>query len=109
MLSCSTATRRATSSGELAPLTLISVLDSSETAPPAEAIAAERRSQVGTGMRNERIRTYNFPQNRVTDHRLTGDNKNFNIDAVINGDLDPIIDALTMQAQAEKLRESTES
>ena len=73
------------------------------------AIAAERRSQVGTGMRNERIRTYNFPQNRVTDHRLTGDNKNFNIDAVINGDLDPIIDALTMQAQAEKLRESTES
>ena len=41
MLSCSTATRRATSSGELAPLTLISVLDSSETAPPAEAIAAD--------------------------------------------------------------------
>ena len=73
------------------------------------AVTSERRSQVGTGMRNERIRTYNFPQNRVTDHRLTGDSKNFNIDAVINGDLDPIIDALTMQAQAEKLRESTES
>lgn len=73
------------------------------------AVTNERRAQVGTGMRNERIRTYNFPQNRVTDHRLTGDNKNFNIDAVINGDLDPIIDALTMQAQAEKLRESTES
>ena len=73
------------------------------------AVTNERRAQVGTGMRNERIRTYNFPQNRVTDHRLTGDNKNFNIDAVINGDLDPIIDALTMQTQAEKLRESTES
>ena len=73
------------------------------------AVTNERRAQVGTGMRNERIRTYNFPQNRVTDHRLTGDSKNFNIDAVINGDLDPIIDALTMQAQAEKLRESTES
>ena len=58
------------------------------------AVTNERRAQVGTGMRNERIRTYNFPQNRVT---------------VINGDLDPIIDALTMQAQAEKLRESTES
>ena len=72
-------------------------------------VTGMRRSQVGTGMRNERIRTYNFPQNRVTDHRLTGDSKNFNIDAVINGDLDPIIDALTMQAQAEKLRESTES
>ena len=73
------------------------------------AVTNERRAQVGTGMRNERIRTYNFPQNRVTDHRLTGDEKNFNIDAVMNGGLDPIIDALTMQAQAEKLRESTES
>ena len=72
------------------------------------AITSERRAQVGSGMRNERIRTYNFPQNRVTDHRLTGENKNFNIDTVMNGDLDPIIDALTMQEQAEKLRESTE-
>ena len=73
------------------------------------AITSERRAQVGSGMRNERIRTYNFPQNRVTDHRLTGENKNFNIDAVMNGDLDPIIDALTMQEQAEKLRESSEA
>ena len=72
------------------------------------AITSERRAQVGTGMRNERIRTYNFPQNRVTDHRLTGENKNFNIDAVINGELDPIIDALTMQYQAEALRRSAE-
>ena len=72
------------------------------------AITSERRAQVGTGMRNERIRTYNFPQNRVTDHRLTGDLKNFNIDAVINGDLDPIIDALTMQYQAEELKRSME-
>ena len=70
------------------------------------AVTNERRAQVGSGMRNERIRTYNFPQNRVTDHRLTGEVKNFNIDAVINGDLDPIIDALQMQDQAEKLRES---
>ena len=67
------------------------------------AITGERRAQVGTGMRNERIRTYNFPQNRVTDHRLTGDGKNFNIDSVINGELDPIIDALTMQEQAAML------
>ena len=72
------------------------------------AITSERRAQVGTGMRNERIRTYNFPQNRVTDHRLTGENKNFNIDAVINGELDPVIDALTMQYQAEELRRSME-
>ncbi|MBQ5799427.1 MAG: peptide chain release factor 1, partial [Oscillospiraceae bacterium] len=70
------------------------------------AMSSERRAQVGTGMRNERIRTYNFPQNRVTDHRLTGEVKNFNIDAVMRGDLDGIIDALTMQQQAERLRES---
>ena len=73
------------------------------------AITSERRAQVGTGMRNERIRTYNFPQNRVTDHRLTGETKNFNIDAVINGELDPIIDALTMQYQAEELKRSAEA
>jgi peptide chain release factor 1 len=70
-----------------------------------QAIAAQRRSQVGSGDRSERVRTYNFPQGRVTDHRLTGDNKNFNIDAVINGDLDPIIDALTTAAQARRLAE----
>ena len=72
------------------------------------AVTSERRAQVGTGMRNERIRTYNFPQNRVTDHRLTGDVKNFNIASVINGDLDPVIDALTMQEQAEKLQQESE-
>ena len=88
---------------------LASRLYAAESARQSAARSAERRSQVGTGMRNERIRTYNFPQNRVTDHRLTGENKNFNIDAVMNGDLDPIIDALTMQEQAEKLRESTEA
>jgi len=67
------------------------------------AIAAQRRSQVGSGDRSERVRTYNFPQGRVTDHRLSGDVKNFNIDAVINGALDPIVDALTTAAQAEQL------
>ena len=72
------------------------------------AVTSERRAQVGTGMRNERIRTYNFPQNRVTDHRLTGDGKNFNIAGVINGDLDPVIDALTMQEQAEKMQQESE-
>ena len=67
------------------------------------AIAAQRRSQVGSGDRSERIRTYNFPQGRVTDHRLNGDVKNFSIDAVINGGLDPIIDALVTAEQAKKL------
>ncbi len=63
-----------------------------------------RRSQVGTGMRNERIRTYNFPQGRVTDHRvgLTV----YKIDAVMNGDLDEIIDTLATADQAEKLKNS---
>ena len=61
-----------------------------------------RRSQVGSGMRNERIRTYNFPQGRVTDHRvgLTL----YKIDAVMDGDLDEIIDTLATADQAEKLK-----
>ena len=67
------------------------------------AIAATRKSQVGTGDRSGKIRTYNFPQNRVTDHRLTGDNKNFNIAAIINGDLDGMIDALTMNENKKKM------
>ena len=71
-------------------------------------LSADRKAQVGSGDRSERIRTYNFPQGRVTDHRLTGDNKNFNIDAVINGGLDPIIDALTTAEQAAKLAASEE-
>ena len=61
-----------------------------------------RRSQVGTGMRNERIRTYNFPQGRVTDHRvgLTL----YRIDSIMNGDLDEIINTLATADQAEKLK-----
>jgi peptide chain release factor 1 len=61
-----------------------------------------RRSQVGSGMRNERIRTYNFPQGRVTEHRvgLTL----YKIDAVMDGDIDEIIDALATADQAEKLK-----
>ncbi len=79
-----------------------------ELAKQNAAIAAQRRSQVGSGDRSERIRTYNFPQGRVTDHRLTGDNKNFAIDYVINGGLDPIVDALTTAEQAAKLAEAGE-
>ncbi|MBQ2782009.1 MAG: peptide chain release factor 1 [Oscillospiraceae bacterium] len=70
------------------------------------AIAQERKQQVGSGDRSGKIRTYNFPQNRVTDHRLTGDNKNFNIATVMDGDLDSIIDALTTAEQAQRLQES---
>ena len=66
------------------------------------AVTGMRRSQVGTGMRNERIRTYNFPQGRVTDHRvgLTL----YKIDAVMDGDLDEIINALATADQAERLQ-----
>ena len=64
--------------------------------------AADRKSQVGTGMRNERIRTYNFPQGRVTDHRIGL--SLYKIDAVMDGDLDELIDALVTADQADRLR-----
>ncbi len=85
-----------------------SKLYEAELARQNAAVAAERKSQIGSGDRSDRVRTYNFPQNRVTDHRLTGDNKNFNIASVINGDLDPIIDALVTAEQAELLAAQTE-
>ena len=65
----------------------------------------QRRSQVGTGMRNERIRTYNFPQGRVTDHRIGL--TLYKIDNIVNGDLDEIIDALAAVDQAERLKEQS--
>lgn len=65
-----------------------------------------RRSQVGTGMRNERIRTYNFPQGRVTDHRIGL--TLYKISQVMDGDLDELIDALVTADQAEKLQRSQE-
>ena len=67
----------------------------------ADSITQERRSQVGTGMRNERIRTYNFPQGRVTDHRIGL--TLYQIDAVMDGGLDELIDALAAARQAEEL------
>ena len=67
-----------------------------------EAYAENRRSQVGSGERNERIRTYNFPQGRVTDHRVNL--TLYKIDAVMDGELDEIIDALALQEQEDQLR-----
>ncbi len=69
-----------------------------------DAISAERKSQVGTGDRSERIRTYNYPQGRVTDHRIGL--TLHRLDAVLNGDLDEIIDALITSDQSEKLKAS---
>jgi len=67
-------------------------------------IASERKSQVGTGDRSERIRTYNYPQSRVTDHRISL--TLYKLDAILNGDLDEIIDSLTTTDRAERLKES---
>jgi peptide chain release factor 1 len=66
------------------------------------AIAADRKSQVGTGDRSERIRTYNYPQGRVTDHRIGL--TLYKLDQILNGDLDEIMDALITAEQAEKMK-----
>ncbi len=67
-----------------------------------DAIAGERKAQVGTGDRSERIRTYNYPQGRVSDHRINL--TLYKIEAILNGDLDEIIDALITADTAEKLK-----
>ncbi len=81
---------------------LASILYDRERERVESEYGENRRSQVGTGMRNERVRTYNFPQGRLTDHRvgLTL----YKLDGVMDGDLDEIIDALTMANQAEQLK-----
>ena len=79
-----------------------------EQAKQNAAVAADRKNQIGSGDRSDRIRTYNFPQNRVTDHRLTGEVKNFNLQQVINGNLGELINALIAQDEAEKLMSQTE-
>ncbi len=68
----------------------------------AEKIARDRKSQVGTGDRSERIRTYNFPQNRVTDHRIGL--TLHKLEAILDGDLDEVIEALIASSQAEELK-----
>lgn len=72
-----------------------------------EAIAADRKNQVGSGDRSERIRTYNFPQGRVTDHRINL--TLYKLESVLNGDLDEIISALITADQAKKLSLSSEN
>ncbi|HZJ75300.1 MAG TPA: peptide chain release factor 1, partial [Clostridia bacterium] len=72
-----------------------------------DSIASERKSQVGTGDRSERIRTYNYPQSRVTDHRIGL--TLYKLEAFLNGDLDEVIDALITADTAEKLKSSGEN
>jgi peptide chain release factor 1 len=69
----------------------------------ADARAADRKAQVGSGDRSERIRTYNFPQGRVTDHRINL--TLYRLDQVMQGDLDEIVDALTADHQAALMAE----
>ncbi len=71
-----------------------------------EAIASDRRSQVGTGDRSERIRTYNFPQGRLTDHRIGL--TLYKLDQIMNGDLDDVIDALITHYRTELLKAQEE-
>jgi peptide chain release factor 1 len=70
-----------------------------------EAIAKDRRGQVGTGERSEKIRTYNFPQNRITDHRINFTTHRIN--EVLNGDIVELLDNVSMHYQAEKLKDAT--
>lgn len=68
----------------------------------SDKIAADRRSQVGTGDRSERIRTYNYPQGRVSDHRIGL--TLYSLESFLNGSLDEMIDALITADTAEKLK-----
>jgi peptide chain release factor 1 len=68
------------------------------------AYAAQRKEMVGSGDRSDKVRTYNYPQNRLTDHRLEGDAKNYSLREVIEGDLDAVHTALQLADRAEKLK-----
>jgi len=84
---------------------LASRIYDAELAKQQAEIAADRKSQVGTGDRSERIRTYNYPQGRVTDHRIGL--TLHKLDAILNGDLDEVFDAIITADQAEKLKASS--
>ena len=83
---------------------LIQQIRDAQALQTQNALSSQRRSLVGTGDRSEKIRTYNWPQNRVTDHRLEGDNKNFNLDKVIEGELEGVVEALLIADNAERMK-----
>ena len=92
---------------EKAMLVLRARLLDAERAKQDAAIAGERKAQVGTGDRSERIRTYNYPQGRVSDHRINL--TLYKLEAILNGDMDELIDALITADTAEKLKAQSES
>ncbi|MEG1863094.1 MAG: peptide chain release factor-like protein, partial [Oscillospiraceae bacterium] len=77
-----------------------------EKAKSDAEVAQTRKSQVGTGDRSERIRTYNYPQGRLTDHRIGL--TLYRLDQILNGDLDEVIDSIITADQAEKLKANSE-
>ncbi|PJF45134.1 MAG: peptide chain release factor 1 [Phototrophicales bacterium] len=88
---------------EKAKMILLARLYELEMQRQQEEVAGMRRSQIGGGDRSEKIRTYNYPQSRVTDHRINM--SNFNLPAVMDGDLDEFIDELATRDQARRLEE----
>lgn len=93
--------RSQTQNKRLAMAILQGRLQELEEAKQDAATAADRKSQVGTGDRSEKIRTYNYPQNRVTDHRIGF--SSYNLVAVMEGDLDDFFEALGIADQAARL------
>ena len=102
MVAESTESRSQHKNRDIAMGRLVQQIKAMQEQQQASAMASQRKSLVGSGDRSEKIRTYNWPQNRVTDHRLEGDNKNFNLDKVVEGELEGIIEALTIADNAAK-------
>jgi peptide chain release factor 1 len=103
----STESRSQHKNREIAMGRLIQQIQDAQIRQHQSSIASARKTLVGSGDRSEKIRTYNWPQNRVTDHRLEGDNKNFNLDRVIEGDLEELIQTLIIADNAAKLQAET--
>jgi peptide chain release factor 1 len=100
----STESRSQHKNREIAMGRLVQQIREAQASQFQNAQAAQRRSLVGSGDRSEKIRTYNWPQNRVTDHRLEGDNKNFNLDKVVEGDIEGLIETLVIADNAERMK-----
>lgn len=77
-----------------------------EIAMQQQEVSANRKSQIGTGDRSDRVRTFNFPQSRVTDHRINY--SSFNLEGILDGDINEFVEALQAKAQAEKLTEASQ-